>query len=208
MSAHWCLDECLVCDRVLDGPDSYCSPLCQARARPPPRPDDADQDDTDDDDDDDDESYADFHRVALWAQNVAPTPPAAPATFTSPSKRILTTSHPTSALSSDAPARAAPHPSPPRPARTSPTATESLVASSTPASPLSLGSLVRAWAGPPRPHLARLTTSVFAKTAGQAPPPPSDETSDGDVSPGWWALAPPPRYAPRRPPAPRARKPA
>ncbi|KAJ6625022.1 hypothetical protein B0H10DRAFT_2005398 [Mycena sp. CBHHK59/15] len=173
----WCLDEC---------------PQSAAAVR----------DDDDDDQDDDQDpfyspSYSSWHRIALWAQNVDPSPPLAPPIYTSPSKRILTPQHPTACLTSDSPASLKPHASPPRPARSSPTATESLVASSTcsPSPPISLSGFVRSWA--PRPHLPRLTTAnftVFAKAHPSPPPAPllSDHTDDGDVSPVWWVSAPDP----------------
>ncbi|KAJ7460549.1 hypothetical protein FB451DRAFT_1563041 [Mycena latifolia] len=209
--SQWCQESCLACDRLVDGPSSYCSPACQAAMY-------VDEPFDDSDDDLDDPAYATWHRVNLWVHAVSPTPPLQTPVYTSPSKRILSPPHPTACLTSDSPASTTPHPSPPRPARTSPTATESLVASSTgPASPLSLGSLVRSWA--PRTHLPRLTTAnftVWAKgqpTAALPPPLPSDETtSDGDVSPVWWhptpvPVSPAPRDAvSRRPPAPRGRK--
>ncbi|KAJ7126613.1 hypothetical protein C8R43DRAFT_1134937 [Mycena crocata] len=212
MSAQWCLDECFQCGRVLDGPTNFCSPQCEAAARPPS----PDTDDTDDDAD-----YASWHRVAQWAHAVHPSPPPSPPVFASPSKRILTPQHPTAALTSNNPVPAKAHASPPRPARTPRTAAESLQASSTASpSPISLGGFVRSWAHH-RPQLPRLTTAnfaVFAKTHPQAPPPlPSDETttSDGDVSPVWWLAAEPDSSASspasrlvvhRRAPAPRGRK--
>ncbi|KAJ7695152.1 hypothetical protein B0H17DRAFT_445330 [Mycena rosella] len=233
MSAQWCLEECLSCSRVFvclsppsscsrsphpqDGHSNYCSADCEAAATPPH------EEESDDEYDDplDSASYSSWHRVSVWAQNVTPTPPLPHPIYTSPSKRILTPQHPTSCLTSDSLVSSKPHPSPPRPARVSPTATESLVASSAgPTSPVSLGSLVRSWA--PRPHLPRLTTAnftVFAKahpTAALAPLPSDETTSDGDVSPVWWATAAEPEspsippsgrfFIQRRTPASRGRK--
>ncbi|KAJ7281748.1 hypothetical protein C8J57DRAFT_1298431 [Mycena rebaudengoi] len=84
----WCLDSCPHCDRVVEG--TATTPMYSS-------------------------SYASWHRISAWAQNVSPTPPLSTPIYLSPSKRILTPQYPTACLTSDSTISSNPSPVSPAP---------------------------------------------------------------------------------------------